>query len=291
MTTIFTRAALAAAMAAASSTAFAAPFTAIRIGDIDGFGFTTDVPGLVAANGSPADTNGNGRLEQTEFLPDLNGDGGTLTGSNDDFNNRSVAEAGGAFVTGAGFTDTGSTGSQYTDISLSTSYDASVSAGTLYTSPGAAGAGAFPMPPSTSLSNQPGFEFRFDVAKADINPAQSIFFNILFGDYDVTPANVTITRADGSTEVFGLSTQPSADDGLIQATFATLTFADVFSDGGAVWNGYLDVDFVAPAEPFTAFDFVELSTRPIPSNVPEPLTLGLFVGGLLGAAAARRRRR
>ena len=138
-------------------------------------------------------------------------------------------------------------------------------AGTLYTSPGAVGAGTFPAPPSGGLPNQPGFEFRFDVAKADINPAQSIFFNILFGDYDVTPANVTITRADGSTQVFNLATQPAAADGLIQATFATLTFGDVFTDPGAassVYTGYLDVDFVAPNEPFTAFDFVELSVEP-----------------------------
>jgi MYXO-CTERM domain-containing protein len=57
---------------------------------------------------------------------------------------------------------------------------------------------------------------------------------------------------------------------------------------GGKWNGFLDVRVLAPGEPYLAFDFVELSTRPI-INAPAPGALALLaLGGLL---AHRRRRR
>ena len=54
----------------AAPAASASPFTFVRIGDLDGFGFAT--PGLVRAtpapHTTPADTNLNGLLEVGEFL-------------------------------------------------------------------------------------------------------------------------------------------------------------------------------------------------------------------------------
>ncbi len=49
-------------------------------------------------------------------------------------------------------------------------------------------------------------------------------------------------------------------DGLIQARSTVLEFADVFtSDGDGNWDGFLQVIFLAPRDPYTAFDYVELS--------------------------------
>ena len=100
--------------------AWAGPvFDYIRIGDRDGFGFTPTA-GLVRADPghvTAADTNGNGILEQGEFLPDLNKDGGSCTGCGDDFDKRSAAEKGNtATPGGSGFTNGALTsGSKWTD--------------------------------------------------------------------------------------------------------------------------------------------------------------------------------
>ena len=91
----------------------------------------------------------------------------------------------------------------------------------------------------------------------------------------------------------GLAIQDSSiENGLIQAATATLNFNDVFTDGGTVWRGSLLVDFVAQNEPYTPFDYVELSTTPLVVVVPEPSTLALVSSGVLmfGAAAWRRNR-
>ena len=253
--------------------ALAVQFQSIRIGDQDGFGFqpTTD---LKAANGFSADTNNNGLIEQTEFLPDLNKNGTVATGSGDDFDNRSSESIS---VTGA--TDTGTTGTQWTDISLSTSFQ---------NTPGGA-----------TLPNEPLFEFRFDVAKADIVEGSTLFFNLVFGDYDVSPASVRVTTNDGANGANGTITLPlslqsnnGGEDGLVQAASTVLNFDDVFSDGGSVWNGYLDVKFVSPNEPYTAFDFVELSLDRIPDtpNVPDTgATLALLGMGVGVMGLARRK--
>ncbi|NJN51263.1 MAG: PEP-CTERM sorting domain-containing protein [Gammaproteobacteria bacterium] len=152
----------------------------------------------------------------------------------------------------------------------------------------------FPMPPSTTLPNQPGFVFDFFVATGDIDPLADVFFNLIFGDYDVVPAGLGFIRADGSTFAQALTVQAPTADGLIQSAFATLAFADVFTSALGGFSGYLAVNFNAPNEPYTAFDFVELAVTPIsvdPTPVPEPGTLSLLAAGLLGLAIRRRRRR
>lgn len=265
----------------ASSTAFAGPFTFVRIGDKDGFGFGS-TGGLVRATNPPnttaADTNGNNLLEQTEFLPDLNKNGIVATGQGDDFDNRSAAEKGNtAPLGGDGFTDTGSTGSKWTDISLSTSF----------TGPD------FPdVPPGngTPVPTEAEFIYDFDVFKADIVAGADLFFNVVFGDYDVSPANITLTFASAASRTLPLTLQSNASDGLIQASSTFLNFNEVFTDGGTVWNGYLKVKFVGPNEPYTAFDYTELSRTQIPTTVPDAgSTAFLLAGGLAGLAGAARR--
>lgn len=271
--------------AALTPALLAAPFTYIRVGDKDGFGYNP--AGLKRATPAPhnvaADTDGDGLLEQGEYLPDRNLNGQVATGAGDDFDNRSGAEIANSVVQGSGFTAlAGTAGSKWTDISLSTSF----------TGPN------FPDPAGPAAPNQPVFSFRFDVAKPDIVTGSTLFFNLIFGDYDVVPASVSVTKNNGSggagaSSTIALTTQPGGADGLIQAAFLNLSFFDVFSDGGLVWNGYLDVKFNAPNEPYTAFDFAELSLDQIPfdPNVPDSggtLVLVAAAGAML--ASIRRRR-
>lgn len=103
-----------------AATAQAANFTAIRIGDVDGFGYG-DGGEYKAANGDSVNVDGSGFLGNGDFLPDLNGNEIFATYNGDDFNHQTEAESGGNSVTGSGFTDKGSSGSQFTDLSLSTS--------------------------------------------------------------------------------------------------------------------------------------------------------------------------
>ncbi len=280
------------------SQAFATPFTKIRIGDQDGFGYDADAnfinlkgDALATAVPGPADINGDGVLRAGDVLPSLNNNSIVATGNNDDFDNR-LAES----VNGSGFTDTGSTGTLFTDISLSTSYQSSKNANQVYnanTSTFGAG-GAFPDANPAILPNQPGFVFKFVVAGTDIVAGTNIYFNMVFGDYDVTPASINFNFASSSTTlaVSPHNTTPTPLDGLIQSAFAVLNFYDVFTASGSNWNGLVGVNFNAPNEPYTAFDFVELALAPIqPPSVPEPGTLLLLTGGLLGLTNLRKRRK
>jgi len=277
-------------LCAVAAGAQAAQWTELRIGDRDGFGYNP--AGLVNSNGAAADTDADGILEPTEYLPDLNADGETQYSKGDDFDNRSAAEVANTAVSGAGFTDNGTTGSKFTDISLSQSYDTSSAASQVYDNGVYGTGGAFPMPPSNTLPNQPGFVFDFFVATADVVAGTDVFFNMIFGDYDVSPANILFTRADTTTFTLGVTTQPGAQDGLIQAATATLNFADVFTATGGGYDGYLEVDFVAPSEPYTAFDVVNLSPiEGIPAiPLPAAAWMGFSLLGSLGAVRGLRRK-
>ncbi|MEM9091644.1 MAG: hypothetical protein AAGC93_23260, partial [Cyanobacteria bacterium P01_F01_bin.53] len=122
---MITKSAMLAAMGCilSTTTAQAANFTSIRIGDMDGFGYGNGA-GYKAANGSAVNVDGQGFLGNGDFLPDLNENGKFATYQGDDFDNRTDAEKSNVDVqvTGNGFRDNGSTGSQFTDLSLSTSY-------------------------------------------------------------------------------------------------------------------------------------------------------------------------
>ena len=267
----------AAALALAAPAVWAVPFDYIRVGDLDGFGFTSTA-GLQRTTGAAADTNGNGLLQQTEFLPDINHNGSVATGSGDDYDHRSAAEkANTAAPTGNGFTNTGSSGSKWTDITLSTSFTGS----------------DFPDAGGVGTPNQPTLIFDFNVGGSAVVLGTQLFFNLVFGDYDVVPANITLTFAaatGAAARTVTLTTQSGAADGLIQAASALLNFNEVFtSDGAGGFNGYVKVDFIAPNEPYMVFDFTELSVTRIATGVPVAPTLPL-VTLALGALAWSRRR-
>lgn len=241
-----------------AATASAVPFEYVRIGDFDGFGWGNGA-GLTAANGGPCNIDGAGFLNAGDYLPDMNGNGSTATGSGDDWDNRSAAEFGGAFVTAVGASDAGgTTGSEYTDVTISNSY-------------------------SQDPGTWPGFVFDFYVEGTDIAVGTDVYVNTMFADYDVTPAKITYTRADGTSFDAPLTAQGSGDDGLIQVAFATIPFSDVFTAEGTGYRASLRVDYVAPNEPYLAFNFAEVSVDPI----PEPTSLTLLALGALGLLRRR----
>jgi hypothetical protein len=238
-----------------------------RIGDVDGFGFG-DGAGFKAANKKAANVRGKEVLGGGDFLPDINQDGTVQIGNGDDFDLRSgdeIQDSNNEF--GDGVTNTkGTVGSKFTDISLSKSYQKSSKARRVQVRDEATDrfifgeGGPFPFPANTQGMTQPGFVFQFEILKEDLPGQTPIFFNMVFGDYDVSPAKIQITRKDGTIKIVNVNINARAEDGLIQAATATLKFTDVFQDGGKTWKGFLKVDFQAPQEPFTAFDYVELST-------------------------------
>ncbi len=189
----------------------------IRIGDADGFGYQS-APGFRAANGGPANRDGLGILGNRDFLPDINRDGQTASGRGDDFDLRTANEIANTALTGGfGVTNTtGTLGSKFTDISLSTSYDTSSAAksvligGNPNTGLIRGAGGAFPSPPASSLPNQPGFVFHFNVDKTALSSSSSIFFNLVFGDYDVTRRIFSLRRqtTQRASSVWCSRTQP-----------------------------------------------------------------------------------
>jgi len=227
-------------------------FHHIRIGDIDGFGFR-DTSGLVRPFGAigpgPADTNGNGRLERGEFLPDLDQGGSLWWGGNDEFDNREPSEIADRNHRCTGCTAIGGAtrGSIWTDMALSTAAD---------TTP-------WPDANGPATPNNATFIFDFTVGKNAVASGAQVFFNILFGDYDVYPARIRVTFANGADEILEIPNHREQGlDGAVQAKTALFAFEKVFTkrqDGD--WQGYLKVIFDAPNEPWTAFDYVELSLR------------------------------
>ena len=231
------------------------PFQSIRIGDRDGFGFG-DGAGLLNFQGQPVNVDGVDVLSEVpfaDFLPDLNQDGFVQDSQGDDFDNRSAIEIAGNFVTGTGFADQGTMGSQFTDISLSQSFDVT------FPPPN-----NFPDPPAGDR-NDAHFAFRFFVADTDIPAGNPIFFNVVFGDIGLVPAELTITFANGSstTEVID-PINPTIEDGLIRGAVLGLAFADVFTGVAGGWSGFADVVMrtrpaTAEGDPYYALDYVELN--------------------------------
>jgi hypothetical protein len=188
--------------------ATASAVTAI-IGDPDGFGI--DPAGRMRADDdhtNPADVDGDGILEAGEYLPDWDLEGRCIVGGGDFFDLRDGAEL------------AASDGAQWTDHAIEGNGSAD----------GATFSFSFPVP-----------------AVGDLGYGSTHFVTFVFGDYDVTPAEVVI---DG--EVVELERQDGPDDGLIQATFAAVPWT-------ALTDGALDVVVSAPNEPYLAFDYALLA--------------------------------
>ncbi len=235
---------------ALSVPAGADPFRSIRIGDADGFGFADTAPlgrPVQGVGPGPADTNANGMLEPGEFLPDLNGDGGVWYAGSDNFDNRSDAERidEGHTCEGCLSVSLATRGSNWTDLALSPT----------------APPNDWPDLNGPNIPNSAAFVFDFTVHDDNIAQGAQIFFNLVFGDYDIDPAVVFVRFADGRSKILRIANQRLRNvDGLIQARTARLAFDEVFSrtpDGH--WRGFVTVVFDAPIDPFTAFDYVELS--------------------------------
>ena len=240
--------------------ASAEPFEFIRIGDADGFGFarTADlVRATQEPHDRPADSDGDGILGEGEFLPDLNRDGGVAYRSEDNFDNRSVDESGNRAHKCVGCLTVGerTSGSIWTDLSLS------------ITAPNV----DWPDSNGPSTPNNAVFVFDFKVSGDDIVPGAQIFFNLVFGDYDIDPALIAVQFRDSQPRALELANQGLLLDGLIQGRSAVLDFDDVFEpDGEGNWDGLVLVIFLAPADPYTAFDYVELSVFGLVTASAEP---------------------
>ena len=241
---------LAAVLLLAGETAQAQSFEWVRIGDADGFGFTeTRSLGrpVQGVGPGPADTNGNGVLEPDEYLPDLNRDGGVWYRGEDNFDNRSDAERTDAGHGCRGCLEIGdkTRGSNWTDLSLSPT----------------APADDWPDLNGPATPNSAAFVFDFTVHADAIVQGTRMFFNLVFGDYDIDPAVVFVRFKSAPARILRILNQRFRNvDGLIQARTSQLPFNDVFTrDGDGNWHGFLTVIFDAPIDPFTAFDYVELS--------------------------------
>lgn len=275
----------------------------LRLGDQDGFGFGSASGLFAAANKKAqrsgqtvlANKDGEGILGTGDYLPDLDGDGTCQTYRKDDFDHRSAQEKGSSASVALNCEVIEVRGSQFTDIALSTSFDDSVKKNQVRVGPGSyAGAGVagpFPRGRSKDRSNQPSeshaFVFEFTVAARRIDKTQPVFFNLVFGDYDVNPAELRFEHGSRSFTLPVVRQENSkGEDGLIQAAFSKLAFDDVFDDDGSgVYRGSLKVHFVAPNEPYTAFDFVELSTEQI--DIENPPSEEDFVLNVTGDLAYR----
>ncbi|MBP0019489.1 MAG: hypothetical protein J7647_18300 [Cyanobacteria bacterium SBLK] len=84
------------------------------------------------------------------------------------------------------------------------------------------------------------------------------------------PVRVILKKADGKTVTQEVKVSAKGkSDGQIQASFIRRKFEQVFVDGDkngepSYWIGSLDVDFDAPRESSTSFDFSEIGTKKIP---------------------------
>ena len=257
-----------------AATVHAVPFTNITVGDRDSFGFSS-LAGLVSATGAPVDTNGNGVLDAGEFLPDINRNGAVAVRQGDNYDNRSAAEKADTLLTGAGFTNVRSRGSEWTDLTLSSTF---------------LPAADFPDGDPTR-PNEPLFIFNFNVASADIVPGTPLVLTMLFGDIDVGRAFV-IVGIDGSRTRIALTHQPDAADGLIQSLVVPLSFAQVFEPIPGGFHARVAVDTKLRIEPYTVWDFVQLAAAQTPPPaVAEPSTILLLGSGLVLLAILLGRRK
>ena len=264
-----------------------AAFDSIRIGDMDGFGFGTgtepcgseacwpfgspwywvqDDGGLcsgfmlINAAGLPVNVDGADTLTEGDSLPDLDC-AGSYQYSSDEFDNREPAEitggSYGTYVEVSGATDLGSDGSGWTDVCVA-GFSLAWADCVLEPTTG----------PDICDAGHPGFIFDFSAPDAD--PAAPVYFNVVLADFDIASDSDTITITTGSGDVITrmLTTESSntgaATDGRIQRATAAIDFEMVFpgwSSGST--DGYVEISFDLPLDPFVAYDYAELSITPL----------------------------
>jgi hypothetical protein len=187
----------------------------LLIGDVDGFGINPVSDCIatggtcLAYDGSYADSDLDGIIEPSEFLPDWTGNGDVQVNRGDDFDMRSAAEL--AAINGA----------QHTDYSI------------------------------TGAGSADGLQFVFEFTvpvSGDDDFGVDHFINFVFGDYDVTPAQIVV---DGQT--IDLTPQGGLGDGLVQSAYAVVPWSNM-TDGQVV------IKMIAPREPYLAFDYALLDT-------------------------------
>ncbi|MGL1936707.1 MAG: hypothetical protein OCD01_16885 [Fibrobacterales bacterium] len=218
------------------------PFTFIRVGDMDGFGFN-EGSGHTSAAGSPLNVDGIGMLYGGDFLPDLNHGGTVQASQGDDFDNRDGSEHGDGKVEARGaIINNGTKGSQWTDHTM-------------------------------AWATRPEFVFDFKVKEGMIDPKAEIYFNMIFGDYDNHGATIEISNNNGpiTTLTPTLQNQVGAgeeNDGLIQTTYYVVNFSDVFYKKENGYHiGYFKAAFNNVSDPFLTFDFAELGAEPIDPDI------------------------
>ncbi|MGL1900562.1 MAG: discoidin domain-containing protein [Fibrobacterales bacterium] len=219
------------------------PFKYIRIGDMDGTGWGDGMSGnLKNYKGNPLNVDGEGMLYGGDFIPDLNRDGTTKSGG-DEFDNRDGAEKANMKYSSRGAeVGSGTSGSQWTDVEIT--WDTRVV-----------------------------FAFDFSVKKGLINPDTALYFNLIFGDYDVKGATLHLITQKGKEMQLPITMQnqvkPGEDnDGLIQTAYAELTFDDVFyTMENGYHKAYLEAVFQTNGDPYVTFDFAEVSIVPIQPDI------------------------
>ncbi len=255
-------------------------FQYIRIGDKDGFGFGTGIgKGLVGSDGNPINDDSQGIISTGDVLPDLNGDGKISNrDGGDPFDNRSDAEIQDTYIELEGAIDNGSEGSDYTDLSLGKSFGYKSSP--TYEQPFPDG--------DPDIPNEPEFIFKFLVEKDKLEEGTKVYFNMLIGDFDVEPGEIDLTYASLNEATIPLVASEKVKgerNGIIQPAYVELKFSQVFKDGDkkgkapGYWIGSLKAKLNAPTEPYTSFDFAEISTDKIPLQPCPPKE---YKGGISG---------
>jgi len=157
------------------------------IGDVDGFGFGAGA-GLLGADHNPVERNATGMLDSGDVLPDMNQDHAVATGSGDDWDNRSGAEASAPYA-------------RWTDVALSRNYS------------GAPG-----------LANDASFVFSFAVPQeGDADHGVDHYVNLVYGDYDVSPMTAVVEGYSVSL----LGNSAGGVDGYIWRAYAPVSWLDM----------------------------------------------------------------